>query len=59
MSYIIAISSSKGGPGKTNTVANLADYWALKGKKVAMLDSDPNKNLSKFARSKEMRGRKD
>ena len=47
MSYIIAISSSKGGPGKTNTVANLADYWALKGKKVAMLDSDPNKNLSK------------
>ena len=52
MSYIIAISSSKGGPGKTNTVANLADYWALKGKKVAMLDSDPNKNLSKWYNKK-------
>ena len=48
MSYIIAVSSSKGGPGKTNTVANLADYWALKGKSVFVLDSDPNKNLSKW-----------
>lgn len=48
MSYIISVSSSKGGPGKTNTVANLADYWALKGEKVAVLDSDPNKNFSKW-----------
>ena len=48
MSYIIAVSSSKGGPGKTNTVANHADYWALKGKSVFVLDSDPNKNLSKW-----------
>ncbi len=48
MSYIIAVSSSKGGPGKTNAVANLADYWALKGKSVSMLDSDPNKNLTKW-----------
>ncbi len=52
MSYIIAVSSSKGGPGKTNTVANLADYWALKGLSVSMLDSDPNKNLSKWYNKK-------
>lgn len=48
MSYIISVSSSKGGPGKTTTVANLADYFALKGKKVAVLDTDPNENFSKW-----------
>ena len=48
MSYIIAVSSSKGGPGKTNAVANLADCWAMDGLKVALIDSDPNKNLSNW-----------
>lgn len=48
MSYIISVSSSKGGPGKTTTVANMADYFALKGKKVAVLDTDPNENFSKW-----------
>jgi len=48
MSYIISVSSSKGGPGKTTTVANMADCFALKGKKVAVLDTDPNENFSKW-----------
>lgn len=48
MSYIISVSSSKGGPGKTTTIANLADYFAIKGKSVAVLDTDPNENFSKW-----------
>ncbi len=48
MSHIIAVSSSKGGPGKTTTVASLADCWALSGYQVALIDSDPNKNLTKW-----------
>lgn len=45
---IITVSSSKGGAGKTTTLMCLADYWAQKGKKVALLDTDPNKSLSRW-----------
>jgi chromosome partitioning protein len=48
MSYIISVSSSKGGPGKTTTVANMADCFSLEGKKVAVLDTDPNENFSRW-----------
>jgi flagellar biosynthesis protein FlhG len=37
---IIAVSSGKGGVGKTNFVANLALHWAGMGKKVLILDAD-------------------
>lgn len=45
---IITVSSSKGGAGKTTTLMCLADYWAQNGKKVALLDTDPNKSLSRW-----------
>lgn len=39
-SRIIAISSGKGGVGKTNCVANLALFYASLNKKVLVLDAD-------------------
>lgn len=45
---IITVSSSKGGAGKTTTLMCLADYWSQSGKKVALLDTDPNKSLSRW-----------
>lgn len=37
---VIAITSGKGGVGKTNVVANLAVAFAMKGKNVFVLDAD-------------------
>lgn len=45
---IIAISSTKGGPGKTTVTGCLADHWAKSGKRVAVLDTDPNQNFTSW-----------
>lgn len=40
VSRVIAVSSGKGGVGKTNSVVNLAVAFAKQGKKVLLLDAD-------------------
>ena len=40
ISFLIVITSGKGGVGKTTTTANLGSALALKGKKVALVDTD-------------------
>lgn len=46
MSKIIAIVNHKGGVGKTTTTLNLGKYLVMQGKKVLILDLDPQANLS-------------
>lgn len=46
MGKIIAFANQKGGVGKTTTCVNVATYMALMGKRILILDIDPQGNAT-------------
>lgn len=52
---IITIAQQKGGAGKTTLAAHLALAWSAAGRRVAVIDIDPQASLSAWFRLRQER----
>jgi chromosome partitioning protein len=55
MSKVITIAQQKGGAGKTTVAAHLAVAWSQRGKRVAIVDIDPQGSLTQWHKIREKR----
>lgn len=55
MTHIITIAQQKGGAGKTTLAAHLAVVWSQQGKRVAVMDIDPQGSLTQWHKLREER----
>jgi chromosome partitioning protein len=47
---VVTIAQQKGGAGKTTVLAHLAVAWAAAGRRVAIIDLDPQRSLTRWHR---------
>lgn len=52
---VITIAQQKGGAGKTTLAAHLAVVWSQRGKRVAIIDIDPQGSLTQWHKLREQR----
>jgi len=45
---VITVAGLKGGTAKTSVAANLAAYWPGKGRKILLVDADPNGSATRL-----------
>ncbi len=57
MAFVITVAQQKGGAGKTTLAANLAAAWAAGGLRVALLDIDAQRSLSRWHALREANAR--
>ncbi len=48
-SSIITIATMKGGSGKSTLASCLAVHWHLEGRRVALIDADPQRSIARLA----------
>ena len=56
MCKVISVSNQKGGIGKSSVVANLGIGFARSGKKVLLIDADPQGSLTASLRNRMISG---
>jgi chromosome partitioning protein len=49
MGQAITFAQQKGGSGKTTVLAHLAAAWAAAGRRIAVIDLDPQRSLTRWA----------